>query len=116
MSSGSYDYLYCKSFEDIVTHLLNVNDDELYLKMIAALKKNNCTIAAGKFQDLILKAMEMVETIKGNDKDLEKLSGVLQAVEFHESNDWGPTAIQQAYLEYLDTEYPTSQKESPTAC
>lgn len=92
MSGGSYNYLYTKSPDD----LIYAYQDDLQ-RMIDRL------IVLG-YEDVARELVELRLTIAHYrvyaETIMNRLTGVMKAVEWLDSCDWGPIPLQQAVQEY----------------
>lgn len=92
MSGGSYSYLYCKSFDQLV-------DDDCELEEMA-----NRLAGLGYAEDAARETKDMLLLIRRTKKEFEdkmlRLADVWQAIEWWDSGDWGEDQAKEALAKY----------------
>ena len=99
MSGGSYNYLYSKSIEEIVSGGSEAIDEVLRMGLEVS-KVPNCELAAidtARFHTLLEQIQELMSKAQ---KEINALSPVWKAQEWWTSNDWPMADVEQAGLDY----------------
>lgn len=91
MSGGSFDYLYAKRAKDAI----DPNAIAKMAQLLRELRTPSAEVLAMRLEDLSKK-------LRAVDTDLDSLEEVLRAVEWWQSNDYGPEQVEQACKDWLE--------------
>lgn len=95
MSGGSYNYLYLKGAEDLMTYGGSFSNLEAMALRLAEL---------GWAEDAAKDAFDLIAMVRTQRARIEaaqrRLEGVFHAVEWWDSSDWGETQVRSALADY----------------
>lgn len=93
MSGGSYNYLCRKAAHGLLTEAAGFED---LVDITARLNELG-------YADVAADAQAVIDAVLAQERALQRLSDVFQAVEWHDSADWGASQVRDAVAAYRES-------------